>query len=277
MAVQSGVTIPIVLLAVQDTSCNHLPRPAAQIVRMGIMKILQHILVISVILLVQYVVTVRLLLARPAMLVITFSLHRRPPHVPTPVQPGGRETVLLTFASVSNFKIPFALNILKYLQVVMCPVMAVRLEMIIPIVPLVALVTSCSHLPQHAYQVVLLDTIKIHQLIPVLCVMVLVRLAQVLEMHYVGLAILVTIYSHPLIRQLVSHPVQMGTTKIPRHILAIVAMVLVLHAQAQEMRCVGLAILAITYNHHLIRQLVCRLAQVLAAISQMGLQTTVTV
>ena len=54
-------------------------------------------------------------------------------------------------------------------------------------------------------------------------------------------------------------------------------MVLVLHAQAQEMRCVGLVILAFTYNHHLIRQLVCRLAQVPVAILQMGLQTTVTV
>ena len=98
----------------------------------------------------------------------------------------------------------------------MCPVMVVQLVAIIPTVLLVAQDTSCSHPPQHAYRVVLLDTIKIHQLIPVLWVMVLVRLAQVLEIHYVGLAILAISYSHPLLRRLVSHHVQVVIIKIYR-------------------------------------------------------------
>ena len=51
-------------------------------------------------------------------------------------------------------------------------------------------------------------------------------------------------------------------------------MVLVLCVQALETRCVGLAILAIIYSHLLLPQHVCRLAQILVAISQMGLPTT---
>ena len=78
------VTIPIVLLAIQDTSCNHLPRIVSRTVQVDIMKIHQHIPAISVMLPVQCALITLLYRARHVTLVITFNLHR--PQLRAPIR-----------------------------------------------------------------------------------------------------------------------------------------------------------------------------------------------